>query len=247
MKIQEADAKALLLAQGLPVPPWEVARTPTQARAAAVKFLADPANATGKVVIKAQVLVGGRGKAGWVKIQEADAKALLLAQGLPVPPWEVARTPTQARTAAVKFLADPANATGKVVIKAQVLVGGRGKAGGVKLAGSADEAEDVAAQILALEIKGLPVRRVLVGPAAEIVKEYYLSVLLDRSTRRLMFIGSAEGGVEIEQTARTTRRQSSTSTSTRSSGCPTTPPASWPSRSDSAPTGRPARRSPRAS
>jgi succinyl-CoA synthetase beta subunit len=88
-----------------------------------------------------------------------------------------------------------------VVIKAQVLVGGRGKAGGVKLASTADEAEDVAADILALEIKGLPVRRVLVGPAAEIVKEYYLSVLLDRTTKRLMFIGSAEGGVEIEQVA----------------------------------------------
>ena len=136
-----------------------------------------------------------------LKIHEADAKSLLVAQGLPVPPWEVALTPTQARAAAVRFLADPANATGKVVIKAQVLVGGRGKAGGVKLAGSADEAEDVAAQILALEIKGLPVRRVLVGPAAEIVKEYYLSVLLDRATKRLMFIGSAEGGIEIEQVA----------------------------------------------
>jgi len=131
-----------------------------------------------------------------VKIHEADAKSLLVAQGLPVPPWTVARTPTQAREAAVRYLADPANATGKVVIKAQVLVGGRGKAGGVKLAATADEAEDVAAQILALEIKGLPVRRVLVGPAADIVKEYYLSVLLDRATRRLMFIGSAEGGVE---------------------------------------------------
>ena len=136
-----------------------------------------------------------------MKIHEADAKSLLVAQGLPVPAWAVARTPSQARDAAVRFLADPANATRKVVIKAQVLVGGRGKAGGVKLAGTADEAEDVAAQILAMEIKGLPVRRVLVGPAAEIVKEYYLSVVLDRATRRLMFIGSAEGGVEIEQVA----------------------------------------------
>ncbi len=100
-----------------------------------------------------------RGPARRVKIHEADAKSLLVAQGLPVPAWEVARTPTQARAAAVRFLADPGNATGKVVIKAQVLVGGRGKAGGVKLASTADEAEDVAAQILALEIKGLP------GPA----------------------------------------------------------------------------------
>ena len=63
MKIHEADAKSLLVAQGLPVPEWEVARTPTQARAAAVRFLGDRSNATGKVVIKAQVLVGGRGKA----------------------------------------------------------------------------------------------------------------------------------------------------------------------------------------
>ena len=82
-----------------------------------------------------------------MKIHEADAKSLLVAQGLPVPPWEVARTPSQARAAAVRFLQDPANATGKVVIKAQVLVGGRGKAGGVRLAGTPDEAEDVAAQI----------------------------------------------------------------------------------------------------
>ena len=104
-----------------------------------------------------------RGPARRVKIHEADAKSLLVAQGLPVP-GGVARTPTQARAAAVRFLADPGNATRKVVIKAQVLVGGRGKAGGVRLAGTADEAEDVAAQILALEIGGLPVRRVLVGP-----------------------------------------------------------------------------------
>ena len=82
-----------------------------------------------------------------------------------------------------------------------MLVGGRGKAGGVKLAATPDEAEDVAAQILALEIKGLPVRRVLVGPAAEIVKEYYLSVAPRPGDPALMFIGSAEGGVEIEQVA----------------------------------------------
>ena len=136
-----------------------------------------------------------------MKIHEADAKTLLVAQGLPVPAWEVARTPSQARAAAERFLRDPGNATGKVVIKAQVLVGGRGKAGGVRLAGTVDEAEDVAAQILAMEIKGLPVRRVLVAPAADIVEEYYLSVVLDRATRRPMFIGSAQGGVEIEHVA----------------------------------------------
>ena len=133
-----------------------------------------------------------------MKIQEADAKSLLVAQGLPVPPWEVAQTAAEARAAANRFLA----AGGKqVVIKAQVLVGGRGKAGGVKLAGSAEEAERVAAAILALQIKGIPVRKVLVGPAADIVKEFYLAAVLDRASRRVILMGSAEGGVEIEQVA----------------------------------------------
>jgi succinyl-CoA synthetase beta subunit len=133
-----------------------------------------------------------------VKIQEADAKSLLVAQGLPVPAWTVARTPAEARTAAERFLDAGA---GKVVIKAQVLVGGRGKAGGVKLAGSPDEAERVAAEILALTIKGIPVRKVLVGPAADIVKEFYLSAVLDRAAKRILLMGSAEGGVEIETVA----------------------------------------------
>jgi succinyl-CoA synthetase beta subunit len=133
-----------------------------------------------------------------VKIQEADAKGLLLAQGLPVPGWSVARTPIEARAAAASFLAAGA---GRVVIKAQVLVGGRGKAGGVKLAGSAEEAEAVAATILGMSIKGITVRKVLVAAAADIVKEYYLSAVLDRAARRILLMGSAEGGVEIEQVA----------------------------------------------
>ena len=133
-----------------------------------------------------------------MKIQEADAKSLLVAQGLPVPPWEVAHTAAEARAAAERFLAGGA---GQVVIKAQVLVGGRGKAGGVKLAGSVDEAGRVAAAILALEIKGIPVRKVLVGPAADIVKEFYLAAVLDRASRRVIVMGSAEGGVEIEAVA----------------------------------------------
>jgi succinyl-CoA synthetase beta subunit len=135
-----------------------------------------------------------------VKIQEADAKSLLVAQGLPVPPWAVAHTPDEARAAAERFLAE-GPVGGKVVVKAQVLVGGRGKAGGVKLAGSADEAADVARAILALEIKGIRVRKVLVGPAADIVKEFYLAAVLDRASRRVIVMGSAEGGVEIEQVA----------------------------------------------
>ncbi len=134
-----------------------------------------------------------------MKIQEADAKSLLVAQGLPVPAWEVARTPAEARAAAERFLAAGA---GRVVVKAQVLVGGRGKAGGVKLAGSADEAERVAREILALTIKDLPVRKVLVAAAADIVKEFYLGAILDRASRRIVVMASAEGGVEIEEVAR---------------------------------------------
>ena len=133
-----------------------------------------------------------------MKIQEADAKSLLVAQGLPVPDWAVAHTAPDARVAAERFLGAGADA---VVIKAQVLVGGRGKGGGVKLAGSADEAERVAGGILGMEIKGIPVRKVLVGPAADIVREYYLSAVLDRAGRRILLMGSAEGGVEIEQVA----------------------------------------------
>jgi succinyl-CoA synthetase beta subunit len=133
-----------------------------------------------------------------VKIQEADAKGLLLAQGLPVPGWSVARTPAEARAAAESILGSGAD---RVVIKAQVLVGGRGKAGGVKLAGSAREAEAVAGAILGMSIKGITVRKVLVAAAADIVKEFYLSAVLDRAARRILLMGSAEGGVEIEQVA----------------------------------------------
>jgi succinyl-CoA synthetase beta subunit len=133
-----------------------------------------------------------------VKIQEADAKSLLLGQGLPVPSWVVAHSATEALAAAERFFAGGA---GQVVVKAQVLVGGRGKAGGVKLVGSADEAERVADTILDLEIKGIRVRKVLVGPAADIVKEYYLAAVLDRASRRVILMGSSEGGVEIEQVA----------------------------------------------
>ena len=135
-----------------------------------------------------------------VKLQEADAKSLLDAQGLPVPPWAVAHDVEEARTAAHAYLT---NGAGNVVIKAQVLVGGRGKAGGVKLAGTPEEAADVAGRILGMDIKGMTVRKVLVGPAAEIVQEFYLAAVLDRAERRILLMGSAEGGVEIEQVAAT--------------------------------------------
>jgi succinyl-CoA synthetase beta subunit len=133
-----------------------------------------------------------------VKLQEADAKSLLVAQGLPVPPWAVAYTADEARTAADAYLTSGAE---QVVIKAQVLVGGRGKAGGVKLAATPEEAATVAGGILGMDIKGMTVRKVLVGPAADIVKEFYLAAVLDRADRGILLMGSAEGGVEIEGVA----------------------------------------------
>jgi len=133
-----------------------------------------------------------------VKIHEAEARELLARAGLPVPDGATASTPSAARAAAERLFAGGAN---QVVIKAQVLVGGRGKAGGVKLAASPDEAERVAAAILALEIKGLPVRRVLVAPAADITREIYLSALIDRTSRGVLLMASAAGGMEIEEVA----------------------------------------------
>jgi succinyl-CoA synthetase beta subunit len=133
-----------------------------------------------------------------VKLQEYAAKQLLVEAGLPVPEWSVADTPDQAREQAAGFLAAGAD---KVVIKAQVLVGGRGKAGGVRLAGSSEEAFAVAGAILGMDIKGITVQRVLVAPAADIASESYLAAVLDRSVRRIRVMASAQGGVEIEQVA----------------------------------------------
>ncbi len=133
-----------------------------------------------------------------MKIQEADAKSLLVAQGLPVPAWEVARTSAEVRAAAERAFAAGAE---RVVVKAQVLVGGRGKAGGVKLAATADEATEVAERILGMEIKGIVVRKVLVAAGADIVREFYLGAVLDRAAGRILLMGSADGGVEIEQVA----------------------------------------------
>ena len=133
-----------------------------------------------------------------MKLHEAEARELLRRAGLPVLDGEVATTPAAARATAERLFAAGA---AQVVIKAQVLVGGRGKAGGVKLAANADEAEKTAAQILALTIKDLPVRRVLVAPAADIVREIYLSALIDRSSRGMLLMASAAGGMEIEEVA----------------------------------------------
>jgi succinyl-CoA synthetase beta subunit len=133
-----------------------------------------------------------------VKLHEHHAKTLLARAGLPVPPFEVATTPAEARSQAAGYLDGGATA---VVVKAQVLVGGRGKAGGVKLARSAAEAEAVADAILGMDIRGSTVRRVMVTPAATIVRELYLAAVLDRAAQRILLMGAAEGGVEIETLA----------------------------------------------
>jgi succinyl-CoA synthetase beta subunit len=131
-----------------------------------------------------------------MNLHEYQAKELFARYGLPVLPGQVAATPEEAADIA-------ASIGGTVVLKAQVLTGGRGKAGGVKLANSPEEALEKAREILALTIKGHPVRKVLVAKAAEIARELYLSVVLDRATRQPLVMLSAEGGVEIEEVAKT--------------------------------------------
>ncbi len=125
-------------------------------------------------------------------LYEYQAKDLFAAHGVPVGPGQrVVSDAGAARDAAAEFGVP-------VVIKAQVKVGGRGKAGGVKLAADADEAFTKAGDILGLDIKGHTVRRVLVTPASEIAEEYYFSFLLDRTNRTFLAMASAEGGMEIE-------------------------------------------------
>ena len=129
---------------------------------------------------------------------EYQARDLFEKHGVPVLGGAVAETPEQARAAAERLLPEGG---GKVVVKAQVKVGGRGKAGGVKLASSVEEAEQVAGQILGMDIKGHTVHRVMIAPAASIAEEYYFSVLLDRANRTYLAMASREGGMEIEQLA----------------------------------------------
>jgi succinyl-CoA synthetase beta subunit len=131
-----------------------------------------------------------------VKLQEYRSKEILARHGVPLTLGETATTPEEARAAAERI-------GGQVVVKAQVLVGGRGKAGGVKLASTPDDAAERAREIIGLDIKGTTVKTVLVAPAADIAHEYYLGLILDRASRAIVVIASAEGGVEIEETAKT--------------------------------------------
>jgi len=131
-----------------------------------------------------------------LKIHEYQAKEVLARYGIPVQQGQVASTVDEAVQIATSI--------GKpVVVKAQVHVGGRGKAGGVKLAQNPEEARQKASAILGMSIKGITVKKVLVAAAADIAHEYYLGVVLDRASKRVLLIGSAEGGVEIEETAKT--------------------------------------------
>lgn len=127
---------------------------------------------------------------------EYQAKELFAKHDVPVTLGAVVTTADEAEAAAQEI-------GGAVVVKAQVKAGGRGKAGGVKLAKTPAEAREHASNILGMEIKGLTVNRVLIVPAAEIVEEYYFSFLLDRSNRSYLTIASVEGGVEIEEVAKT--------------------------------------------
>lgn len=131
-------------------------------------------------------------------LYEYQARELFAAHGVPVLAGIVARTPDEAYEAAQKLLAD----NDLLVVKAQVKIGGRGKAGGVKLARSAEEAREKAAAILGMDIKGHTVHSVLIAAGADIAEEFYFSILLDRSERRELALCSAQGGMDIETLAR---------------------------------------------
>ncbi len=132
-----------------------------------------------------------------MKLHEYQSKHIFSRYGIPIPKGRVASTSGEARAIAEEL-------SGRVVVKSQVLVGGRGKAGGIRLAKDPREAEEIATQILAMEIKGLPVRKVLVDEASDIKNEIYLGITNDRAARKPVIMASSAGGVEIEEVARTT-------------------------------------------
>ena len=132
-----------------------------------------------------------------MKLHEYQSKRIFAKYGIPIPEGDVATSAAEARQIAQRL-------GGSVVVKSQVLVGGRGKAGGIKVAKNADEAEALADQILGMTIKGLKVDRVLVDRAADIREEIYLGITIDRAKRSPVMMGSSAGGVEIEEVARVT-------------------------------------------
>jgi succinyl-CoA synthetase beta subunit len=132
-----------------------------------------------------------------VKLHEYQSKRIFAKYGVPIPPGDVAATPAEARQIAQRL-------GGPVVVKSQVLVGGRGKAGGIQVAKGPDEAEELADQILGMTIKGLTVDKVLIDKAADIREEVYLGITIDRAQRKPVIMASSEGGVEIEEVAKAT-------------------------------------------
>jgi len=131
-----------------------------------------------------------------VNVHEYQAKEIFRSFGIPIPPGEVAEDAAQAEAIARKF-------GGEVVVKAQVHSGGRGKAGGVKLAANPGEAREKAQKIIGMEIQGLRVNKVLIAPAVDIGHEYYCGIVLDRKARLPLIMLSREGGIDIEEVART--------------------------------------------
>jgi succinyl-CoA synthetase beta subunit len=129
-----------------------------------------------------------------MKLHEYQSKQIFAKYGVPIPRGRVASTAEEARQIAEEF-------GGRVVIKSQVLVGGRGKAGGIRLAKSPKEAAELATMVLGMEIKGLPVRKVLVDETVGITKEIYLGITNDRAARRPVMMASSAGGVDIEEVA----------------------------------------------
>jgi succinyl-CoA synthetase beta subunit len=129
-----------------------------------------------------------------MNIHEYQAREILRSHGVPVPPERVTTRAAEAAEIAEEF-------GGTVVVKAQVHAGGRGKAGGVKLAAGADAAREAAEAILGMSIKGLTVNKVLVAPAADIASEAYVGIVLDREAQRPVVMVSPEGGVDIEEVA----------------------------------------------
>lgn len=132
-----------------------------------------------------------------MNLHEYQSKRIFAKYGIPIPSGEVADTPIEARDIAARL-------GGSVVVKSQVLVGGRGKAGGIKVGHNPNEVEELAGDILGMDIKGLTVKKILIDEAADIQTEIYLGAVLDRASRRVILMASSEGGVEIEQVAEET-------------------------------------------
>ncbi|MES0339467.1 MAG: ADP-forming succinate--CoA ligase subunit beta [Anaerolineales bacterium] len=131
-----------------------------------------------------------------MKLHEYQSKQLFAEHGIPIPHGQMTMNASEAKSIAEEL-------GGRVVVKSQVLVGGRGKAGGIRVVNTAEEAEEAATQILGMKIKDLPVRKVLIDEAVDIQTEIYLGITNDRTRRCPVMIASAEGGVEIEEVAKT--------------------------------------------